>query len=442
MRTLLEVREYDRISCGPDPGTGHAVLDRKDFRDLERFIRDLAGDGEHADALEFLKVGYRRDVGDFVSVSCYVGLIQLRSGCQIQVLPKICFGDDEKDSGSEQTKRVFLRMLRSMRDFPGKAFRDADLKADRMPLYEIFISMYLREVSDLVRHGIRSAYAAREDDLRFFKGKLVVNEQVRRNAAHAERFRVRYDEYMVDRAENRLVKSTLLKLRALTSSAGNARAIRQLLAAFESVSPSDNYQKDFTRVMIDRNMKDYDALMRWSGVFLLNKGFTTFSGGNNARALLFPMEKVFEAYVARQLRKELADLDWEISVQDRGRYLFDEPCSQFALRPDIVITPKEGRTIVLDTKWKSLVDNERINYGISQADMYQMYAYSKKYDSPDVWLLYPVDKEMREHVRKHGEIAFRSHDGVHVRLFFVDVAHIGESLQDLKGLLMKAAQHS
>lgn len=33
------------------------------------------------------------------------------------------------------------------------------------------------------------------------------------------------------------------------------------------------------------------------------------------------------------------------------------------------------RTVILDTKWKSLVDNERVNYGISQADMYQMYAY-------------------------------------------------------------------
>ena len=108
------------------------------------------------------------------------------------------------------------------------------------------------------------------------------------------------------------------------------------------------------------------------------------------------MEKVFESYVAQQLKKALQDLNWEVSAQDKGYYLFDSP-RQFALRPDIVITRDDGSQIILDTKWKSLVDKPRINYGISQADMYQMYAYSKKYGTPEIWLLYPVNEEMRNH---------------------------------------------
>ena len=184
--------------------------------------------------------------------------------------------------------------------------------------------------------------------------------------------------------------------------------------------------------MIDRNTKDYDLLMRWSRVFLLNKSFTTFSGGHNARALLFPMEKVFESYVAQQLKKTLLDLDWDVSSQDKGYYLFDAP-RQFALRPDIVITRDDGSRIILDTKWKSLVDNSRVNFGISQADMYQMYAYSKKYSTPEIWLLYPLNEEMRS----HPEISFDSYDGVNVRLFFVDVANIEESLLMLRAQMMK-----
>ena len=228
-----------------------------------------------------------------------------------------------------------------MRDFPSKVFNEANLKMDRMTLYEIFINMYLQEVRTLVKHGIKSAYVEREDNLYFYKGKLVVNEQIKRNLAHQERFYVRYEEYLVDRAENRLVKATLLKLQGITASAENQKEIRQLLTAFEMVRPSMNYQKDFSRVVIDRNTKDYEMLMRWSRVFLLNKSFTTFSGGHNARALLFPMEKVFESYVAQQLKRVLADLNWEISTQDKGYYLFDSP-RQFALRPDIVIARDDG----------------------------------------------------------------------------------------------------
>lgn len=429
MNKLLEVREFEKISCNPNFKTEYAYLPESVFRDLEEFIHAFAGDDEYSDALEFLKISFRRNVGDIISVNNYVGLIQMHNGYQIQVLPKIDFGDDA-DSKNEETKRVFLRMLRSMKDFPSKVFNEANLKMDRMTLYEIFINMYLQEVRTLVKHGIKSAYIAREDNLNFYKGKLVVNEHIKRNAAHGERFYVCYDEYLVDRAENRLVKATLLKLQGITSSAQNQKEIRQLLTSFEMVRPSVNHQKEFSKVVINRNTKDYDMLMRWSRVFLLNKSFTTFSGGTNARALLFPMEKVFESYVAQQLKKALAELGWEVSTQDKGYYLFDSP-RQFALRPDIVITREDGSIIILDTKWKSLVDKPRINYGISQADMYQMYAYSKKYNTPEIWLLYPVNSEMRN----HQDISFDSDDGVNVRLFFVDVAKIENSIQSLKMLL-------
>ena len=430
MRNLLEVREFDKISCNPDFEREYAYLPEPVFRELEEFIHAFAGDDEHADALEFLKISFRRNVGDIISVNNYVGLIQMRNGFQVQVLPKIDFGNNP-DNRNEETKRVFLRMLRSMKDFPSKVFNDANLKMDRMPLYEIFINMYLQEVRSLVKHGIRSAYVPREDNLKFYKGKLVVSEQVKRNAAHGERFYLRYDEYLVDRAENRLIKATLLKLQGIVNSAENQKEIRQLLTAFEMVSSSINYQKDFSKVVIDRNTKDYDMLMRWSRVFLLNKSFSTFSGGYNATAILFPMEKVFESYVAQQLKRIFYDLNWEISTQDKGHYLFDSP-RQFALRPDIVITRENGSKVILDTKWKNLIDNPRLNYGISQSDMYQMYAYSKKYGTPEIWLLYPLNEAMRD----HPAISFNSEDGVNVRLFFIDVADIENCLMTLRGYLI------
>lgn len=430
MKKLLEVREFDKISCNPDFKTEYAYLPEQVFHDLEEFIHAFAGDEDHADALEFLKIGFRRNVGDIISVSNYVGLIQMKNGYQVQVLPKIDLGTDP-DSGNEETKRVFLRMLRSMKDFPSKVFNEANLKMDRMTLYELFMNMYLQEVRMLVKHGIKSAYVARENNLNFLKGKLVVNEQIKRNISHGERFYVRYDEYLVDRAENRLVKATLLKLQGLTSSAENQKEIRQLLTAFEMTEASTNYQKDFAQVVIDRNTKDYDMLMRWSRVFLFNKSFTTFSGGQHARALLFPMEKVFESYVAQQLKKMLLDLNWDVSSQDKRYYLFDSP-RQFALRPDIVVTRNDGSRMILDTKWKSLVDKPGANYGISQSDMYQMYVYSKKYETSEIWLLYPVNEEMRH----HQDISFESDDGVNVKIFFVDIANIEESLLTLRSLLM------
>ncbi|TRZ40061.1 restriction endonuclease [Niallia circulans] len=431
MDKLLEVREYESITCNEDYRNDpqYKYLNKEIFTELENFILTF-NENQSGDALDFLKIGVRRNVGKVIQAKNFVGLIQMKNGFQVQILPKVTASE------MEDTKTAFLRMLRSMKDFPSKVFNDASLKMDRMNLYEIFINMYIQELRNLMKRGLRSAYIPIEDNLNFFKGKLIVQEQIKNNYAHKERFFVRYDEFEVNRPENRLIKSTLLKLQKLSSSSANIKEIRKLLTAFEMVKPSTNFTKDFSRVVIDRNTKDYEILMSWSRVFLLNQSFTTFSGNTTARALLFPMEKVFESYVVQHLKRVLADLPWEVLTQDKGHYLFNHP-KQFALRPDIVITREDQSTIILDTKWKSLTNQPRQNYGISQADMYQMYAYSKKYQTPEIWLLYPMNEEMKD-----AEISFESFYQdfgleTKIRLFFVDVTNIEESLGELRGKLIQ-----
>lgn len=428
MNKLFEVREFDKITKNPDfkNDTTFRYLDEQVFNNLVEFMRKFASDVENADALDFFRLGYNRNIGDVITVKNYVGLIQMKSGYQIQVLPKISFSEGE-DEGNVETKRTFLKMLLSMKEFPSKVFNDANLKVDKMNLYEIFINMYLQEVRKLVKRGVKSAYVEQEGNLKYYKGKLQVGKHIRENIAHKERFYVTYDEFHPNRPENRLVKATLLKLQKITDSTENSKEIRQLLNAFELVDSSINYEKDFAKVIIARNTTDYKMLIQWSRVFLMNKSFTTFSGDNNSRALLFPMESVYESYVAKMLRKIMAPEYWDIYTQDRGYHLFTLPRKQFALRPDIVLE-KDNRLIIMDTKWKALVNNERKNFGISQADMYQMYAYSKKYETEEIWLLYPLVDEMRN----HGEIYFDSENGTKVNVFFVDIANIEDSLVDLK----------
>lgn len=431
MANLLEVREFDLITCNEDfkMDKNYHYLSPKRFNELKDFIYGVVNNEEDTSILDFLKVRSQRHVGEIISVNNYVGLIQLKSGYQIQILPKISF--DYDDCSSVETKRIFIKMLRSMKDFPSKIFNEAHLKIDKMNLYEIFISMYLQEVRNLIKRGLKSSYLKQEYNLKYYKGKLVLGEHIKRNIAHKERFYVAYDEYHVNRVENRLIKSTLLQLLKQSKSNENVKEIRQLLTFFEMIQPSTNYEKDFSKVVIDRKTKDYEMLMGWSKVFLLNRSFTTFSGSTTNKALLFPMEKVFESYVAKQFKQLFSDLNWKVSSQHKGYYLFDNP-QQFALRPDIVIDCKNGRRIIMDTKWKRLVANIRSNYGISQSDMYQMYAYAKKYQTSEIWLLYPLNDEIRD----HEPIIFESNDDVKIQIYFIDLANIEKSMYELKQKLM------
>ena len=424
MNKIIQLKEFQNIISKKDyENEGNKYLPEKDFKDLISFIEEFVGSEEETDVMDFMRVYKTKDrnLGTVVKVNNYVGLIQLKSGYKIEILPKIDFTDDEKNN---KTKAIFLKMLRSLKDFSGKNFKNADLKISKMNLYEIFINMYLNDVRILVKNGLKSAYVTQEDNIKFYKGKLQVSQHIKINLAHKERFYIAYDEFLVDRAENRLVKATLLKLQKLTSSSQNSKEIRQLLIAFELVEASTNYEKDFSKVSIDRNTKDYVNLMRWSKVFLFNKSFTSFSGKVSSRAILFPMEKIFESYVAQQVKKKFLPNNWEVSIQDKGYHLFNEKNND---------NSRENKIVILDTKWKRLMPESRKNYGISSVDMYQMYAYAKKYEKvgiiPEVYVIYPKTKDMIE--TKY----FESNDGVKVNIFFIDLVNIEESLNELKNMI-------
>ena len=129
MDKLLEVKEYDSITGNVDykDDEKYKYLDQKAFADLIEFIHEYAGDEENADALDFMRIAYKRNVGDVVTIKNYVGLIQMKNGYQVQILTKVSFGDGAEDPGNKRTKKIFLKMLRSMKDFPSKVFNDASL---------------------------------------------------------------------------------------------------------------------------------------------------------------------------------------------------------------------------------------------------------------------------------------------------------------------------
>ena len=435
MSNLIEVKEFDTIAKNQDYKDQYIFLEEKSFEELYKYILSSDSGSSESDVLDFVKLGYNRNIVRTITFKNYVGLIQVNDKLQIQILPKIASLKDDKDK--TKTKEIFLKMLRSMKDFPCKSFTKANLNIKKMNLYEIFINMYIQEVLHLVKRGIKSDYVNCEDNLPVYKGKLLVNEHLKHNYMHKERFYVSFDEYKENRPENKLVKSTLLKLQKLANSFENSKNIRQLLTFFELVDPSSNYDQDFSRVLINRNTKDYDNLIKWSKVFLKNRSFTTFSGDNSSSALLFPMEKLFESYVAQSLRKVLPE-GWSMLCQEKKHYLFeklnDDKYRRFSLIPDIVLrfnNDKEKRTVILDTKWKRLNNKKVCNYGISQSDMYQMYAYSKKYGTKEIWLLYPANEQMRAETN----IKFDSGDGTVVSLFFVDLENEQQSLNNLVNLV-------
>lgn len=348
----------------------------------------------------------------------YVGVIQTKDGTTIEILPKIQQIDEE------ESKKVLIKMLKTLRQSPFKNFNMANLKSTKMPLLEIFITMFLEELSKLVQKGIKSDYVTKEENLKFLKGKLLIGQQIKHNTVHRERFFVEYQEFNSDRIENRLIKTTLEYLYKKSKSSRNQQRIREFLFVFDEISPCNDVKIAFSKVRLNRQMKDYEQVLLWCKTFLLENSFSPYKGNDVAFALLFDMNLLFESYVGHYLKMNHDD----VQLQDKTHHLAClNGTGKFQLKPDIVID--KGK-VIADTKWKLLYE-DKTHQGVSQADMYQLFAYGKKYTkSPceKLFLIYPkqVDNESLLKHTYHFETPVKNpkvcSKGLDLQILFFDLS--------------------
>ena len=397
---VLVLQEYE-------PLTG---LREDELRDLERFAHAQPTDaeGRHRPVLA-LRHGR-------LHAQNYVGIIETRQGTAIEILPKIDLASVENESrgpnrhGGEQTdgiadsargrhertRRVFLTMLRDWRGL-GQAQLDAASirEVRRFDMLEAFVHLFLTSVILLTRRGLARAYRTREANLPCLRGRILFPPHVRENLVDRSRFYVGYDEFTADRPANRLIHLALRRLTGVVRHPGNRQRVHQLRIAFSDVPPSTNPDDDWERHRVDRSMRHYDAVMPWVGLFLFGQGLATFGGPHVNRALLFPMEEVFEDFVTGTLRRHQR----RFTVRAHGpmRHLATDNAgtAAFRLKPDVVLMERGQCRFVLDAKWKHL-DPAAPNHGVNQYDAYQLFAYGKRYGCRRVVLIYPRTTEFRE----------------------------------------------
>lgn len=386
MAERFTIKEYESFSRQVEiSAAGFHTLPSKTFDALEKFILENRKDdyGDRAQAWDLLTVSMRYGK-KVISAKNYVGLITMNDGTTIEILPKL---DNANDS---EIIKVFRDMLSTVRDIPYKPFNSSNVKSDKMTLFEIFIRMFLTEVGRLIKRGLKHGYVHYEENALFLKGKIDFNQQIKKNLIHKERFYIEYDDFQANRPENKIIKSTLLYVKQKSHEAGNLRDCERYLKYFSDIDESVNYENDFAQYTANRNMMEYDQILKWCRIFLLNNSFTAFHGSDVAFALLFPMERLFESFVANRVKHHLDMTKYRVSAQDKRYYLFDSP-KKFSIRPDIVVYNENTKErVILDTKWKML-SPQYPNYGISQGDMYQMYVYHKKYNAKKVVLVYPLN---------------------------------------------------
>lgn len=211
-----------------------------------------------------------------------------------------------------------------------------------------------------------------------------------------------FDDYTPDRPENRLARWAVRTAGKYAQSEDLRRKSIELAERFFDVPQTEDPRAEFRRWIRDRNMRHYEALRPWIKLLIEFAAPGGTRGVHRLPSLLFPMEKLFENWVANRITAMGHRYGWRTVRQSSKFYLSSWGTkNRFLLIPDLILYHPTEAPIVLDTKWK-LVDSLASDYdgsaetrAVSQSDMYQMNAYletvhDKQGASPkDGFLLYP-----------------------------------------------------
>jgi|GEM_PF-866277 len=373
---LRRASDFARGVAGPET----VWLPDAAFEELKAFVL-------HYQADPVLSCGWLKG-REVIRARNYVGVLETPGGTRLEILPKL-----------PNARTALLTMLRHLRGQPFRQLPGSREGRADLPLWEVFVSAFLHVLTDAIRPGVQTAYATQERDEPYLRGRLQLARQLRRGPGSVGRLAVVMDQRVADVPPNRLLKAALQYVEPRTAQVDNQRLIRQLQAVLADVPPSQRPDEDVRAARLaGRLFARYEPALAWAELLLT--GRTPDPLAPAARpwlnlALLFPMERVFEAYVAAGFRRYG---EGTVSVQEASRHLITEPGGgqTLRLRPDLV-RRQPGRVTVLDTKWKWLDPGKATGtYGLDPGDLYQLYAYGRKYEADELVLIYPAHEGFRE----------------------------------------------
>lgn len=305
----------------------------------------------------------------------FVGVIQTPCGTVLEIVPKHHAEGDRLADARKLLRKLLLALL----DLPTRDVGVASLQLFDAPLSEWVMGRFLDELDTLVRRGLRFEYQRVDEDLPFLRGQLNLNQQMRQPPGREHRFHVRHEAYLPDRPENRLLKTALDQVRQSTHDASHWRLAQELTFRLAEIPSSRQVAQDFRAWGQDRLLTHYRLIKPWCELILNQHMPMAVAGEYLGMSLLFPMEKLFERFVAGWLRASLAS-GVDMRTLARSKSLCEHQLKPiFQLEPDILIADGSQRWI-LDTKWKLLDATKRADkYGLSQSDFYQLFAYGQKY---------------------------------------------------------------
>ncbi len=411
-------------------------------------------------AQEFAVFTIKRKQGAWqLKVGHYIGIVLLPSGVMLEILPKLMVNHDnprmQPQSGCtasyqsqlEKTRQWVQNMLSDLTqrsDHPCKLPNTKNLgqlsqhltalPIATLPLPNWLIEQFLQRLAHYqpTRH-----YQAQTHNQASLQGRLLIKEQLRHNSMQPHKFICESSVLNQDMLGNRLIKSALVLLAPVFSKSISLKCLQ----AWQKVSMLTQHERQqlvsiYHQAKRQLDMQPLQAQQLQAAQQLLDLAYwllkqSDIATGNGIDSqkiskrnvselrlcLLIDMNQAFEQWVSQRIASTFmqASRQYRPLYQTQRVWLSDaEGQACLSIRPDLLMykaatghdhhysrshknnvpdAKLSGHySHVIDIKWKPLSHAA----AISASDAYQLTSYAQAYQAQQVWLVYPVQDDVRQ----------------------------------------------
>ncbi len=259
----------------------------------------------------------------------------------------------------------------------------------------------------IIATGILKSYVSVEQRLPSVKGSWLANSTALAWLKHEYSFDCRYDEFTSWVEENQLIYSGLQMLCHWNFRDPRLRPQAQQMMEFFGLEKPGGAAFRYSNRQIalgrlrkwkpTRLNRHYEEAFHWLRLFWEGISLSSSDSGlHRTKSFLLDMNELYEAYVAKRLTVLMEPYRIEV-IPQKADWLAEG--GRIRIVPDLLLRNREGKEVIVDTKYKQKFDDASYNQ-----DIIQMLAYLTARQSKAAVLLYAAGPERADQVRHTGMI--------------------------------------
>jgi McrBC 5-methylcytosine restriction system component len=341
----------------------------------------------------------RLDYDGTLQIMHYVGFIS-KGKTRLQVLPKIYENeviDDEKEQ--RESMRVLLNLLRTSEFNQPLQLPEQQSSSTNSDILEIFISLFADKVFNTYSRQMNREYIDVTENSKFIKGKIDFTNNVRINPIRKDQHVIKYQSFEHDNIINNIIKTVCMKLIYLTKDSENKQKLKRALIFLDDAKEISLSKDLIDSAKFNQLNMPFKPVYEMAKMFFYNNNPESYCGDNTVCSFLIPLNKLYEFYLYKVL--DNMGEDFNAKFQEQAVFaVTEENKNPKYIRPDIIVYKQKDISLIVDAKYKNPnFKNGRYN-DISQADIYQVFAYARAYGIKKVALIYPQFDKQKPPVEK------------------------------------------